>query len=496
MESFPELFRRFLRLIGVLAVIAAVSAIDFRLLHLNSATAGFSFLLLVLGVATRMGLRSSVAASVASMLAYNFFFLPPIGTFTIADPQNWVALFVFLATAVTASHLSSSARRKAEEAALREREVQRMYELSRAVMLRDTGRGLADQITQKISELFGVEDVAFYERESDAVYRSAASVSRLKENLLREVARTGASWQDAASSALIVPIRLGGPHLGSLGVAGTSNISEVALQAIAQLIAIALERARAQDVALRAEATQQNEQLKSTLLDALAHEFKTPLTSIKAAATAVLARGTLNDMEQDLLTVVDEEADRLTSLVTEAIEIARIGSAPVRLRREPYSAAKLIQSAIAHLRRLREARVLEVAIQPGLPVIEIDPRLSELALRQLLNNAVQYSPSSSPIQVKAEGQSDAIIIRVWNAGPPIPKAEQSLIFEKFYRARDVRATLPGTGMGLAIAREIIEAHGGRIWLQSDAGTGTQFSFTLPAMSSRERAARQQIQLSV
>lgn len=494
MGSFTRSFRRVLPFLGVLGAVAALTAIDFRLLHLNSPTAGFSFLLLVMGVATGMGLRPSVVASVASMLAYNFFFLPPIRTFTIADPQNWVALFVFLVTAVTNSQLSSSARRKAEEAASREREVQRMYDLSRGLMLSDTGRGLADQITQKISELFEVEDVSLYERETDRVYRSSALVSRLKDDRLEEVARTGASWRDLTIPALIVPVRLGGPHLGSLGIAGTSIISELALQAIGQLVAIALERARAQEVSARTEAAQQNEQLKSTLLDALAHEFKTPLTSIKAAATAVLARGTLNGMEQDLLTVVDEEADRLTSLVTEAIEVARIGSGPVRLRREPCSAAKLIDSAIAQLRRLPEGRVLDVIIQPKLPVIEVDPRLIELALRQLLNNALKYSADSSRIEIKAEGESDAIVIRVWNAGPSIPKAEQSLIFEKFYRGRDVRATLPGTGMGLAIAREIIEAHGGRIWLQSEAAKGTQFSFTLPTMLPREHAADQQVQI--
>ncbi len=478
----------------MLAAIAALTAIDFRVLHLNSPTAAFSFLLLVMGVATRMGLRLSIVASVASMLAYNFFFLPPIGTFTIADPQNWIALFVFLVTAVTTSQLSSSARRKAEEAASREREIQRMYDLSRALMLRDTGRGLAEQVSQKISQLFEVEDVSFYERESDTVYRSSVSGSRLEDEHLREIATTGAPWRDATLSAIIVPVRLGGPHLGSLGIAGTTTISEVALQAIAQLVAIASERARAQEVTARTEVAQQNEQLKSTLLDALAHEFKTPLTSIKAAATAALAHGTLNEMEQDLLTVVDEEADRLTSLVTEAIEVARIGSGPVKLRREPCSAAKLIDSAVAQLKRLGEGRVLDVVIQPHLPVIEADRRLIELAIRQLLNNALKYSADSSPIQVKAEGESDAILIRVRNAGPPIPKAEQNLVFEKFYRGRDVRATVPGTGMGLAIAREVIEAHGGRIWLQSDIGSGTQFSFSLPTKLSRDLTPGQKVEV--
>ncbi|MGI8958228.1 MAG: DUF4118 domain-containing protein [Bryobacteraceae bacterium] len=330
LRSFAHLVRLFLRLVGIVCAVAVVAAIDLRINHVNSSTAAFSFLLLILALATRVGLKESIVASLASMLAYNFFFLPPLGTFTIADPQNWVALFVFLVTAITASQLSSSARRKAEEAASREQEVQRMYEFSRALMLRDDERTLPDQITQKISELFGAEHVSFYDRETDSTCRIGPPNSPLQEASLREVARTGEIGRKPESATVIAPVRLGGRFLGSLGVAASNHISEVALQAIAQLVAIALERAKAQDVAARAEAARQNEKLKLALLDALAHEFKTPLTSIKAAATTVLSRNKLGEIEQDLLTVVDEEADHLNDLVNEAIELARIGSGPVK----------------------------------------------------------------------------------------------------------------------------------------------------------------------
>ena len=415
------------------------------------------------------------------MLAYNFFFLPPIGTFTIADPQNWVALFVFLVTAITASQLSSSARRKAEEAALREQEVQRMYDFSRALMLRDTELSLPNQITQKISELFGVQDVSFFDRETGLVYKIGPPESPLEEALLWDVARTSEMWRKPESGVLIVPVRLGGRSLGSLGIAGKARISDLALQAVAHLAAIALERARVQEVASRTEAARQNEQLKSTLLDALAHEFKTPLTSIKAAATTVLSRNTVGEMERDLLAVVDEEADHLNQLVSEALELARIGASPVKLRREPCSLDELISSVIAQLRQLTEGRVLQVTVERDLPLVEIDRSLSELALRQLLNNALKYSPPSSLIQISAERQADTIMIRVSNSGTAIPKAEQDLIFERFYRGREVRARVPGTGMGLAIARDIIEAHGGRVGLKSEPAQEIQFWFTLPTL---------------
>jgi two-component system sensor histidine kinase KdpD len=419
------------------------------------------------------------------MLAYNFFFLPPIGRLTIADPQNWVALLVFLATAITASQLSTSARRKAEEAAFREQEVQRLYEFSRALMLRDDERALPDQATRKIVELFDTQDVCFYDRGADSVRRIGPSESPIEGAALRNVARTGESWRKPESAALIVPVRLGGRCLGSLGVAGNNRMSEVALQAIAQLVAIAIERARAQELAARVDAARQNEQLKATLLDALAHEFKTPLTSIKAAATTMLSNDKLDEMKRDLLTVIDEETDRLTNLVTEAIELARLGSGPVKLHREPCSVNELISSATIHLRRLTEGRVLEVTIARDLPPVMIDRRLCELALRQLLNNALRYSPASSVIQIAAAIQGDAIAIRISNAGPGIPKAEQDLIFEKFYRGHDVRGRVAGTGMGLSIAREIAEAHGGRLWLTTEPGKDVQFSLTLPIISSQE-----------
>lgn len=472
-----------LRFFGVLGAVAAITTVDLRLLHVNSATAAFSFLLLILALATWTGLQESITASFASMLAYNFFFLPPVGTFTISDPQNWVALFVFMATAITASHLSSSARRRAEEAGFRQQELQRMYDFSRALMLRGDERSLADQITQNLSELFGFQDVWFYDRRTDSVCKIATQDSPLEESLLRDVAAGGKVWRNADQAALIIPVGLGGRLLGSLGVCGTTSTSEVALQAMAQLIAIIIERARAEEAATRAEATRQNEQLKATLLDALAHEFKTPLTSIKAAATTLLSRNKLDSIEHEMLSVVDEESDHLNSLVSEAIELARIGAGPVVLHRESCSVDELVSSAVSALRGLWEGRIIERKVQQNLPLIEIDRKLGELAVRQLLNNALKYSSPSSTIQLMADSQGDAVVIRVINSGGSIPKFEQDLIFEKFYRGREVRARVAGTGMGLAIAREIAEAHGGRLWLEREFGRGVEFALSLPTVIS-------------
>ncbi len=481
--------QRALRLMGALGLVAIVTAVDHRLLRVNSSTAAFSYLLVVLGLATRAGLEESIAASLASMLCYNFFFLPPVGTLTISDPQNWVALCVFLITAITASHLSASARRRTDEASARRQEMERLYEFSRALMLGDSERRLPHQIVQHVAEVFGAREVAFYEQASDAISRGGAEAPVLPESLLREVAGSGRQWRETSQKACIVPVRLGGRILGSLGWAGM-EMSDAAVSAIAQLAAIAVERAREQQVANRIEATRQNEQLKATLLDALAHEFKTPLTSIKAAITTVLSERVHDGLEEDLLTVVDEEADHLNGLVTEAIKVARIGAGHVHLQREPYSATALISSVLSQLRTARDGRNIQVSIGSDLPDLDVDADLSELALRQVIGNALKYAPPSSAIRVWADKEGDEFIaIHVANDGPGIPAAEQESIFEKFYRGQEARERIPGTGMGLTITREIIEAHGGRVWVESAPGAGVRFSFTLP--TSAVNAKRQE-----
>ncbi len=457
-----------------------IAFIDYRIVHVNSATAAFTFLLLVLALATRVGLRESIIASVASMLAYNYFFLPPIGTLTVSDPQNWVALFAFLATAITTSQLSSSARRKADEAGAREQEVRRMYDFSRALMLGDADRPLNYRVTRQLSQSFGLNTVSFYEAATDTVSEISDDRRNVPEALLRRVSASGETWSDSEQSILIVPVRLGRNSLGSIGIAKPEHLSKVALEAVAQLVAIAMERARAQQRATLLEATRQNEQLKSTLLDALAHEFKTPLTSVKVAATTLLSRDVEKVLYAELLTIIDEEADRMTQLVNDSIELARIGTGPVALHRGSFSVETLISSTIEELRPLFDSRDLNTEVEPSLPMVDIDGKLTRLALRQILNNAIKYSAPGSPVEVKAKRSEDRfVLLSVRNEGKEISKSEQALLFDKFYRGQEARTRVPGTGLGLNITREIIQAQGGRIWVTSEPGAGVQFMFTLP-----------------
>ena len=469
--------RTVLRYAGALTLVGVVTAADYLLFHFNSAAAGFTYLLLILGIATRGKLPEAILACFAAVVCYDYFFLPPVLTFTIGVEEDWVALFGLLITAVTASELSARVRKRADEASARRREMEQVYEFSRALMIGHDHRSVGAQIAQSIAEVFQIPEVALYDRASDSLHRGGPQTT-LSDDQLKDAARTESAFSSLLTKTAILTVRLGTRVIGSLGLVGAS-LSDAALQAIAQLSAIALERARAQEAANRAEATRQNEQLKATLLDALAHEFKTPLTSIKAAITSVLASSPPDPAEHELLTVADEEADRLTALLNRTIEVARIEAGHVKLNRRPCSVADMVADALEQLRRFCEGRDIRISIPPDLPQADADPGMIALVLRQLLDNALKYASPSASIQISAERLDDNVVVHVSNDGPGIDPKELSAIFQKFYRGQDVRGRIPGTGLGLTIAREIISTHGGDLTASSQPGSGVRFSFSLP-----------------
>jgi two-component system sensor histidine kinase KdpD len=466
--------RRLIRVAGALASIAALTLLYSRVIRANSTTVALSFLLAILGLATRRGLLEAIVASFAGALCFNYFFLPPVGTFTVADPENWVALGAFLVTAVVASQLSASARKRAREAARRQHEMERLYGLSRALLLLDTKGGVAGQLAGEIARVFRLPAVALSERATQQVHRAGPEDIGVPDGGLREAAERGTRSHDPAAAVSILPVTLGSLPLGSLAVRG-EGVSGTALEAVASLAAIALERARAAELAGRAEAARQSEELKSTLLDALAHEFKTPLTSIKVAVSALLADE--GAPPRELLTIVEEETDRLNALVSEAIQMARIDAGKMRLERRSQTVPDLVSSALGKMGSAAGERDLRLEIPDPFPDVVVDGELVGLVIRQLLGNALKYSEPDSPISIRAHGGDGWVTIAIHNRGPGISPEEQSRIFERFYRIAESGA--PGTGMGLAIARNIVEAHGGRIWVESRPGEGSEFSFTIP-----------------
>ncbi len=450
----------------------------------NNTTVALTLLLAILGVSAVWGLAEATVASIVAVLGFNYYFLPPLGTFTIQDPQNWVALAAFLVTAVTASQLSERARRRTEEAQARRIEIERLYALVQAMMPGGNPRKTIREFVNKVVQVFGCDGAAFYYRPGDEILRSGPESQPVSDHDLRAAAEIDDVSMEPERSLATAPVRLGGRSLGSLALIGGLP-SEQTVRAIVNLVAITIEKARALEDASHAEAARQSEVLKSALLDSLAHDIKTPLTSIKAAVTSLL--GSAPRTERELLTIIDEEADRLNRLAAEVVAMARIEAGKLHLEKQPVEAAGLVASALSEYAMQLKGRAVTVNVPEGLPPAEADREFVEQVVKQFIENALKYSPEGSPIAVSAELKSGRIVIGVADRGPGIQENERGRIFDKFFRGRQHRFATKGTGMGLAIAKGIVEAHGERIWVESEPGHGSVFYFSLPLSGGREAA---------
>jgi len=464
----------------LLALAAIVLVINvYARLPVNPTTVALTFLLLVLVVASRWGLTLAVTTAIAATLAFNYYFLPPVHTFTIADTQNWVALFAFLVSAIIGSRLSERARRETLNATRRRKEVERLYSLSQQLLATENVMELLNSIPEYVREAFGLKAAAMYLPTRHEVYRTGIDHPELSEEELKAVSGRGEVIVDGEKALCFVPLRIGIRPVGSIGLEG-AVLSRETLEAVGSLIAISIERAGAVETLTRHEAARENEKLRSALLDSVTHEFRTPLTSIKAAVTALLSSAHLDSTEQrDLLTVIDEETDRVNHLVGEAAEMAQLDAHQVELHRQPHSVWELIEYAVEKAKQSLGVHEVKLNIPEHLPQVTVDlERIAEVLL-QLLENGAKYSPAGTPITITAEGLGKMVDLSVADSGPGIDDTEQSLIFEKFYRGRDQRYQVQGTGMGLAIAKAIVEAHGGTIGVTSQLGSGSVFHFTVP-----------------
>ena len=469
---------KLLHFLASLLAVGATLAVYLWVVPVNATTVALSLLLVVLAVSARWGLAEATLASIIAVLGLNYYFLPPVRTFTIQDPQNWVALVAFLVTAVTASQLSARVRRRAAEAEARRLEIERLYALVQAMILSGNPRRTLREFVQTVVKVFDCEAAAFYYKSGGEFFRSGPESSPVTDHDLLVAAEVDDVFMNPARRLATAPVRLGGRTLGSMALLGELP-SEQTLHAIVNLIAITVEKARALEDASHAEAARQSEVLKSALLDSLAHDIKTPLTSIKAAVTSLL--GSAATADHELLTIINEEADRLNQLAAEVIAMARVEAGKLHLEKRPVSAAELIEGALAEL----GSKSVIVKLPPDLPKAECDPEFVQQVVKQLLENALKYSPEGSWVTVSADVKGAKIVIGVADRGPGIADDERARIFDKFFRGRRHRFETKGTGMGLAIAKGIIEAHGEKIWVESEPDQGSAFYFSLPVAGGRE-----------
>jgi two-component system sensor histidine kinase KdpD len=448
-----------------------VTLVAARIVPVNATTVGFAYLLLVLIIAAAWGFLEALLASVLATLCFNFFFLPPVGTLTISDPQNWVALFSFLATSLIASRLSAVAKRRRQD-------VERLYAFSRALLLSDGAGPFPARLVGKLAEIFQLTAAALYERDTDELYCAGANGFEDLREQLRDAAVHGTAFSDSDGQRTIVAIRLGAEPVAGLAIQGQAMPKSL-VQGIGNLVAIGLERARAQDLAQQVEAARQSEQLRTTLIDAMAHEFKTPLTLIKATTTALLANPDEPlESRTEQLTMADEEADHLRELIDDAIEMARLDTARIEVHLEMSDPRAIVREVSAAMQSKIDERPFQVCCDHSLPAIPLDRRLIKIAIRQLLDNALKYSPSDTPVTIRIEEGNAGVTIAITDHGNGIPAAEQTHIFDRFYRSPSVKQQIPGSGLGLSIAHSIVRAHRGDLTVTSRPGE-TTFRMTLP-----------------
>jgi two-component system sensor histidine kinase KdpD len=466
-----------LRFTASVLIVGAILVLYVYVLRVNNTTVALSLLLAILGISAQWGLAEASLASLVAVLGFNFYYLPPVGAFTIQDPQNWVALLAFLVTAVTASQLSARARRRTAEAEARRLEIERLYALVQAMLLSGNARKTIREFVSRVVQVFECAGAAFYYRPTDEIFRSGPESKPASDHDLLAAAEIEDISISPERSLAIAPVRLGGRPLGSLALVGPLP-SEQSVRAIVNLMAITIEKARALEDASHAEAARQSEVLKSALLDSLAHDIKTPLTSIKAAVTSLL--GSPSEADRELLTIINEETDRLNQLAAEVIAMARIEAGKLHLEKQAVSVVDIVSGALSELAGARKGRAVNVSLPEDLPPAEADPEFAQQVVKQFVENALKYAPEDSPITVSAESKGGKIVIGVADGGPGIEENERAQVFDKFFRGRQHRFSTKGTGMGLAIAKGIVEAHGERIWVESEPGQGSAFYFTLAA----------------
>ena len=477
---------RSLRALAALLLVVIITAFYRGLLpSVNQTTVALSFLLAILAVSAVWGMTVSVLMSVAAMLAFNYFFLPPVGTLTVADPQNWVALFAFLVTAIVSSQLSNRIRKEADAANRRRREIEQLYAFSQKLLGEGNVIQLLNAIPNHMTDAFEAGAASVFLADKQKFYRSGYGTLQIAEDQLRMVYDREEPATDVEHGCRYAPVRLGTKAIGSFGISGT-RMSRQSLEAAGTLLGIAIERARAVEQLGKTEADRQSERLKSALLDSITHNFRTPLTSIKASVTSLLsARPPGPDQQRELLQIMDDECDKLNHLVEDAAEMARLEAGEVELEFRGVAVQELVDAAVGSCRTALGSRELHTQLEPNLPAVRVDLNRAKEVLVQLIENANLYSPKEKPITISAEANGGAVVFSVADQGPGIDALEQGMIFDKFYRGKDQRAVVQGTGMGLPIAKAIVEAHGGTINVTSQLGHGSVFTFALPVARSSD-----------
>jgi two-component system, OmpR family, sensor histidine kinase KdpD len=450
--------------------------------HFNLSSATSIHLFLVTAIALRWGFLEASVVSLLSVACLDFFFTQPLFAFYMSDSHDWVALVTFESVALLVSRLSNQVSLHARQAEMHRLHLQKLYELSQHVLLLDLQRPVDEQLASVIQSTLQVKGVALWNAYDLRLCKSGDC--NFTEDEVRSIYFKETNKDDLATASSCRVLRLSTRPIGSLVVCGHS-FDATSINATASLAAVAIERARSFSAESTAEAARQSEQLRSAVLDGLAHAFKTPLTAIRSASSGLLEMNTISGTERKLVTLIDQQTGHLNDLTTHLLRTARLDNANLKLKREQIDLTQLIQSSIEA--SWQEPGEHSVQILPSMrrSTVWADSRLLKMALFQLIDNAAKYGTQGSAITVDVQEEQAEILISVRNEGSFIPFEEREKIFQRFYRCPGSDRRASGTGIGLAVVKRITEAHQGRAWVNSDLHTGTTFFLTLPRMA-RER----------
>jgi two-component system, OmpR family, sensor histidine kinase KdpD len=440
--------------------------------HSNLAAVTAVQLLLVTAIALRWGLLEAGIVSLFSVACLDFFFTEPLFRFYMADPRDWVAVGAFESVALVVGSLSNQVRRHACESELHRSQLQKLYELSQNILLLDRQKPLEPQLARLLHRTLCVDGVVLWNAYDLNVCRSGEC--NVTDSQMRSI---GFDSGGEGRTTMRV-LRLGVRPIGSLAICGHS-LDAATINAAASLTAVAIERARSFSAETHAEAARESEQLRSAVLDGLAHAFKSPLTTIRSASSGLLAMDTLPGAEKRLVVLIDQHAAQLSDLSTRLLRTARLDSGELKLRRERIDVTRLVECSVeASSHELGEHPVDVRAAARG-SVVWADQQLLQMAIFQLLDNAAKYSRPGSSIVVNIREEPAEMLISVCNEGSFIPPEELDRVFQRFHRSPGSEHKAAGTGIGLSVVRRITEAHQGRTWATSDPEKGTTFVLTLP-----------------
>jgi two-component system, OmpR family, sensor histidine kinase KdpD len=479
-----------------LAVVAACSAAAWLMFsHFSQSNLVMVYLLGVVGVATRTSRGPTVAASVLSVLAFDFFFVPPYFSFAVSDTEHLLTFFVMLIVALVTSGMTVRIRAQAAATRQRERRIAALYGMSRELTslrsvehlletaLRHIGEVFAGQITMLLPDATGHLSPRRSKPEWVELTATDLAVAQWAHEH-KEVAGLGTATLPGAR-VLCVPLLASRGAVGVLAIlpperhAFDSPGALHQLETFANQTALAIERAQLAEEAQSAELRAETERMRNSLLSSVSHDLRTPLATIIGASSGLLEGGErLSAMtRRDLIRSIHGEASHLDRLVNGLLEMTRLESGAVTIKAEPQSLDGVVGAALQRLDALLRDRIVHVSLPPDLPLMPIDALLMEQVFLNLLDNAARYSPPGAPIDIAASAVGVKVVVEVSDRGPGFAPGEEARAFEKFYRGRP--SGVRGVGLGLAICRAILQAHGGTISAENRPGGGATIRFTLP-----------------